>query len=75
MCYYIIYYQSESFYKFDKRFQEKNIISTPKHFHLLVVLCLQKIKFLFDAFTVFRDGELEGLRLLWWSLKIKKKIN
>lgn len=51
------------------KFTALKLISTPKRFCLLVILCLQEIELLFDALTVFRDGELEGLRLLWRSLE------
>lgn len=37
--------------------------------YLLMILCLQEIKFLFDSLAVLGDGEFEGLCLLWRPLK------
>jgi hypothetical protein len=44
-----------------------------KKLNLLVVLRLKKVELFFDSFTVFCDGEFEGLRLLRRSLKKQRE--
>lgn len=41
--------------------------------YLLVILCLQKIKFLFDSLAVFCHGEFEWLRRLRRTLNDEEK--
>lgn len=42
----------------------------PSAYYLLVILCLEEIKFFFDPLTVLGDCELKWLCLLRWSLKV-----